>query len=134
MPRQSPRRIKNKHARSRVTNGTRMFLRVPGDNRSAVARRTRDIFDQLCADLGGWDLLSEAQLQLARRCALISIKCEEIEADAVVGDDIDLELYGKLTDRLGRCLQRLGIKRVARDVALMPSVKDYIEHINKEAG
>jgi hypothetical protein len=63
---------------------------------------------------------------------LISIKCEELEADAVVaGDRIDLELYGKMTDRLGRCLQRLGLKRIPRDVALAPSVLDYIEHVSQ---
>src|SRR5262245_21371287 len=105
----SKRQPKSKLARSKVSNGTRMFLRVPGDNRASEARRFRDIFDQLCVDTWGWDTMSEAQIQLARRCALISIKCEQLEAESMVNDGrIDLELYGKLTDRLGRCLQRLG--------------------------
>ena len=32
---------------------------------------------------------------------------------AAAGADIDLEVYGKLTDRLGRTFQRLGLKRIA---------------------
>ena len=44
------------------------------------------------------------------------------------GERIDLDLFGKLTDRLGRVLQRLGIKRTPRDVT--PTVDEYIEHIN----
>jgi hypothetical protein len=127
MPRERRRNTKAKVARARVSNGSKLFL--PGvDGRSAIARRTRDIFDQLCADLGGFDLLSEAQTQLCRRAAMISIRCEEMEAESVAGQRMDLELYGKLTDRLGRVLQRLGIERTPRDVT--PSVKDYVEHIN----
>jgi hypothetical protein len=124
------RQPKSKLAKSNVSNGTRLFLRVPGDNRTSEARRFRDIFDQLCVDAGGWETLSEGQIQLARRCALISIKCETLEAESMVNDGrIDLELYGKLTDRLGRCLQRLGIKRTPRDVT--PTLAEYIEHINE---
>ena len=120
--------VKSKHASSRVTNHSRLFL--PGvDGRSAIARRTRDIFDAICSDLGGIDLMSEAQLQLCRRAAMISIQCEEMEARGVLGERIDLELFGRLTDRLGRVLQRLGIKRVPRDVALTPSVFAYVEHV-----
>jgi hypothetical protein len=96
--------------------------------RSAIARRIRDIFDAICRDLGGHDILSEAQMQLVRRASLISIKCEELEARAVQGEPIDLDLFGQMTDRLGRCLQRLGIRRVPKNVT--PSVAEYIEHIN----
>jgi hypothetical protein len=120
--------VRVKRVRSRVTNGSKLWL--PGtDGRSPVASRARDILTQLFADLGGFDTLSEAQIQLCRRAAMISIRCEEMEAESVSGQRIDLDLYGKLTDRLGRCLQRLGIKRVPRDVELTPSVSDYIEHI-----
>jgi hypothetical protein len=59
---------------------------------------------------------------------MISIKCEEMESHGAQGEQIDLDVFGKLTDRLGRTLQRLGIKRVPRDVT--PSVSDYIAHIN----
>jgi hypothetical protein len=47
-----------------------------------------------------------------------------MEARAVSGQDIDLEVYGTLTDRLGRAFSRLGLKRVARDVT--PRLSDII--------
>jgi hypothetical protein len=113
--------VKSKQNSSQVTNGSKLFL--PGvDGRSAIARRTRDIFDQLCSDLGGD--LSEAQTQLCRRAAMIAISCEELESRGVQGERIDLDLFGKLTDRLGRVLQRLGIKRTPRDVT--PTVDQYL--------
>jgi hypothetical protein len=40
------------------------------------------------------DLLSEGQKQLARRCSLLAVECEQIEAKAVVGEEIDLDAYG----------------------------------------
>jgi hypothetical protein len=130
MSRERRRNAKSKVASSKVTNGSKLFL--PGvDGRSAIARRARDIFDAFCRDLGGHDQLSEAQTQLVRRAAMISIKCEEMESHGAQGEQIDLDVFGKLTDRLGRTLQRLGIKRVPRDVT--PSVSDYIKHINETA-
>jgi len=67
-------------------------------------------------DLGGVDHLSEGQKQLIRRAATLSIMAEAMEADAVRNLAFDGEAYGVLCDRLGRCLQRLGLERVARPV------------------
>src|SRR5215831_202240 len=106
--------------RSAVTNGKRLHVVNPGD--TAWARRFRDVLAEITNDLGGPSLLSEGQRQLARRCATISIACERMEGEAAAGEPIDLELYGRLTDRLGRALQRLGIERKPRDVG--PSFSD----------
>jgi hypothetical protein len=103
-----------KDQRSAVTNGKRLHVVAPGDN--AWARRFRDILAEIVNDLGGHDLLSEAQRQLARRAATISIACERLEGEATAGIAIDLDCYGMLVDRLGRCLQRLGIERRPHDV------------------
>jgi hypothetical protein len=109
-------------ARSRISNGKDILEGI--DQRSAAARRFRDVLTNIYGDLGGLELLSEGQCQLARRCATISIACERMEARAVSGQDIDLEVYGTLTDRLGRAFSRLGLKRVARDVT--PRLSDII--------
>jgi hypothetical protein len=101
-------------ARSRLTNGKDIVAGL--DQRSAEYRRFRDILCQIIADLGGAEQLSEGQRQLARRCATIAIECERMESQSVAGKKIDLEVYGALTDRLGRAFQRLGLKRVPRDV------------------
>jgi hypothetical protein len=49
---------------------------------------------------------------------------EAMEADAVSNKAFDVDLYGQLTDRLGRCLQRLGLERKARDVT--PTLQSYL--------
>jgi len=105
-----------------VSNGKRLHVVQPGD--TAWARRFRDVLAEITSDLGGADLLSEGQRQLARRCATIAIACEKIEGEAAAGAEIDLETYGKLTDRLGRALQRLGLKRQPRDVT--PTLAEVI--------
>jgi hypothetical protein len=103
--------------RSALTNGNRLFvLEGNADGRSATYRRFKDVLEQILADLGGPDILSEAQRQLCRRAATLSIMAESMESDAVGNKPFDVDLYGQLTDRLGRCLQRLGLKRVARPV------------------
>jgi hypothetical protein len=102
-------------SRSRVGNGAALFLEGT-DGRSAAARRFRDVLAEIASDLGGIENLSEAQRQLARRCALLSVECEKMEARAVAGEPIDLDLFGQLVDRLGRALQRIGLRRVPRDV------------------
>jgi hypothetical protein len=101
--------------RSRVTNGRALF--VEADSRGPWARRFKDILAEITNDLGGVDVLSEGQKQLARRCATIAIACEKLEGQAAAGLDIDLNVYGQLTDRLGRAFQRLGLERRARDVS-----------------
>jgi hypothetical protein len=45
----------------------------------------------------------------------LSFTAECMEVDAVAGNAFDIDLFGQLTDRLGRCLQRLGLERKARD-------------------
>jgi hypothetical protein len=47
-----------------------------------------------------------------------------MEVDAVAGNAFDIDLFGQLTDRLGRCLQRLGLERKSRDVT--PSLSAYL--------
>jgi hypothetical protein len=102
--------------RSAVSNGTRLFCVDGLDGRSQTARRFRDLVEGMGNDLGGSDLLSEAQRQLIRRAATLSIMSESVEADFVRNLAFDGEAYGVLCDRLGRCLQRLGLERVARPV------------------
>ena len=111
-------------ARSRLTNGKDIVAGL--DQRSREYRRFRDILCQIIADLGGAEQLSEGQRQLARRCATIAIECERMESLSVAGEKIDLEVYGALTDRLGRAFSRLGLKRVAKDVT--PTLGSLLRH------
>jgi hypothetical protein len=103
--------------RSSITNGTRLFAPDTTDGRSIMARRFRDLVDDIATDLGGKDHLSTGQLQLIRRAAMMGVQCEILEAEAVAGKPFDVDVFGQLTDRLGRCFQRLGLERKTRDVS-----------------
>jgi len=122
----SPAAKQRRPIRSSVTTGKRLHVVRPGDN--AWSRRFRDVLELIIDDIGGPEALSEGQRQIARRCATLSVECERMEGQALAGDPINVELYGSLTDRLGRALQRLGLKRVKRgNAALMPDLHDYID-------
>jgi hypothetical protein len=117
--------------RSRVSNGKTLF--VEADQRGPWARRWKDVLAEIVSDLGGADLLSEGQKQMARRCATISIACEKMEGQVAEGIEIDLDGYGQLTDRLGRCFMRLGLKRQARNIT-PPSIEEYARHVHDRSG
>ena len=104
-----------KSTRSRVTNGSSLHMGEV-DGRTASAKRFRDVLGEIVSDLGGRDGLSEGQRQIARRAAMMSVQCEAMEAKAVAGEEIDVDRYGSLSDRIGRAFHRLGLKRVARDI------------------
>ena len=52
------------------------------------------------------------------------MQCENMEARSVGGAEIDLDTYGQLSDRIGRACQRLGLKRVAKE---LPDLRKYNE-------
>src|ERR1700736_1631311 len=101
--------------RSRLSNGAKLLPMT--DGRSATARRFKDLVEDIAADLGGKDHLSEGQRQLIRRAAMLSAESERMEALAARGEaEFDIDLYGMICDRLGRLFGRLGLERVARPV------------------
>jgi hypothetical protein len=53
------------------------------------ARRFRIVASRMAFDLGGRENLTEAQQQLIRRCAMLSVQCELLEAQAVEGRDLN---------------------------------------------
>jgi hypothetical protein len=112
------------HGRSRVGNGAKLLPLT--DGRSATARRFKDLVEDIAADLGGKDHLSEGQRQLIRRAAMLSAESERMEALAARGEaEFDIDLYGMICDRLGRLFGRLGLERVARDAT--PTLQNYLQ-------
>jgi hypothetical protein len=95
--------------RSAVTNDP-LFLRDV-DGRSMVARRYRDVAIALADDLGGHDKLSESSKILVRQAAALTVQVETLQTKIVSGEDVDLEQLTRLSNVLGRTLQRLGLKR-----------------------
>jgi hypothetical protein len=76
-------RVGIRRRRSRVTNGSALF--AVGPQTSAYARRLRDILGEVISDLGGPSELSEAERQLARRAASLSVACEKLEESICTG-------------------------------------------------
>jgi hypothetical protein len=142
--RQPVRELKRGKGRSRVTNGSKLL--PLSDGRSATARRFRDLYEDISADLGGVAMLSEGQKQLIRRAAMLSAECERMEAMAARNDRrpdgaiawksevpfvFDLEIYGALCDRLGRLFGRLGLERKSKDVT--PDLRSYLAGKDRSA-
>jgi len=112
--------------RAAVSNGSRLHAGEV-DGRSVEARRFRDILSEITSDLGGSDTLSEGQRQLSRRAAMLSVRGELMESEAVSTGEMDLAAYGSLTDQLGRVFNRLGLKRTPRPV----EVSHVVDHFSR---
>src|SRR5262245_64594322 len=111
-----------KRIRSAVTNGRRLF--VDGAGNSAWSRRYRDLVTGHIADMGGRDLLSEAQLSLVKRAAAIEIELERMEGALSAGALVDLDLFTRSASHLRRLFETLGVERRPRDVSLM-TLQEY---------
>ncbi len=116
--------------RSRVSNGSALLAGV--DQRSALARRYRDICSSIATDQGGADRLSEARLQLIRRFAAASVLAEQMEAKLASGGEVDITVHAQLSSTLVRLAGRIGINRASKNVT--PTVTEYIEQLNRETG
>ena len=81
------------------------------DGRTVAARRYKAICGALSDDLGGQDKLSEPSKILVRQAAALSVELENLQSKIVAGEDVDLEQLTRLSNVLGRTLQRLGLKK-----------------------
>jgi hypothetical protein len=71
---------------------------LPGiDQRSAIARRYRDVMCAITADLGGESRLSEARLQLIRRFSALVVQAETMEAALVDGKPFDSSAHAHIS-------------------------------------
>ena len=100
-----------------------------GEIRTIEAGRFRSILSGIVSDLGGLPELSTGELQLARRCAQISVACEIMEQQAARGETFDVTSYGTLTGHLTTALKAIGLKRVPRDVT--PTLRDYLTAVRQ---
>jgi hypothetical protein len=66
-----------------------MFVAL-GDGRTAWAKRWNDLVLTHANDLGGFDMLSEAQLSICRRAAAIECELESMEGKMSTGQLIGL--------------------------------------------
>src|SRR3954452_19972672 len=83
--------------RSRATNGKTLFA-DGGDMRGPWARRLRDVWGLHLSDLGGPEVVSEAEKSIARRAAVLTVELERLESRFAVEDASreDLDLYSRV--------------------------------------
>jgi hypothetical protein len=99
---------------SQVTKGKRMFVEQLGDGRSAWAKRWADLIVAHVSDLGGIEMISEAQLSICRRAGALECELESIEARMSASEPIDLAVYARLTGCLCRLFELVGVKRLSK--------------------
>ena len=104
-------------ARSRVTNGKELLANI--DGRSTEARRYRDLCFSFADDCGGAATLTEVQRALVRQAAALTVQSEKLQAAMIRGEDVSDEQMTRVANALGRTLNRLGIKRRAREVSTL---------------
>ncbi len=98
--------------RSAITNGARTLVDV--DHRTAWMRRLKDLIAAHISDAGGEDAaLSEGQLALIRRAAMMEIQLEMLDTKFANNEGCassrDLDLYGRTSGNLRRVLESLGL-------------------------
>jgi hypothetical protein len=111
--------------RSAVTNGSQLLAGC--DHRSSRMRRLKDLIGGHVADLGGRDLISEAEFCLVRRAAILTLELELLEAKFEANDGAkvqELECYQRVASSLRRLLESLGLQRRQRDVT--PSLGEIL--------
>jgi hypothetical protein len=110
---------------SRITSG-RSLLPHGTDMNSVWSRRWSDLIRLFVEELGGDNIVSQAERSLVRRIATIQVACEKLEQEFADDDDTPiakLDQYQRLSNTLRRLLTTVGIKRVPREV---PDLQDYI--------
>jgi hypothetical protein len=98
---------------SSVITGKRMFVNL-GDARSAWAKRWADLITAHASDLGGPEVLSEAQLSICRRASAIECELEATEGRMSAGQSIDIGQYARLIGCLCRLFELVGVRGRAR--------------------
>jgi hypothetical protein len=91
---------------------------------SARARRYREITQGMIAEQGGAEKCSEGRQQLIRRFAAAAVLAEQVEAELLRGDPVDIKAYALIASTLVRIAQCIGIDRPA--TRNTPSLREYL--------
>lgn len=113
LPRRNPR------ARTRLTNGTTLFLGEV-DGRTEVGRRYGDLIADLTAERGGQAVMDLHQIEAIRTYAGLAIQRDLMHAALARGEKVDGEALGQIGDRMDRQARRMGpplgpVRKTLRD-------------------
>jgi hypothetical protein len=110
---------------ARIPSKSRLRTLDDLDQRTASARRARELVDGLTEDLGGRTVITVAVRQLIQRAAILGAFLADIETRWLQGEAIAADDYFVAINAQRRVLASLGLKRIARDVT--PTVSEYIK-------
>jgi hypothetical protein len=100
------------------------------DQRRRPYRRYESIRSAVLSDLGGEESTSEIQRQLISKFATLALQLEEMEAAALAGNEIDVDLFGRGAGHLRRIAEALGSKRVPKNV---PTLAEHLARLTLQA-
>ena len=110
----------------------RLLTRDNLDGRTKAAQKFDAIASGIAEDLGGEDRLSTVEKHLVEAFAGAAIAVGDLNARLLLGEEIDILEQSQAISTMVRVAQRIGVKRIARNVN-PPSPAAYIEHVQKEA-
>jgi hypothetical protein len=87
----------------------------------------RDLVVGHVADLGGAEILSDAQISLIKRAATLEAELERLDAMLSRGELVNLDEYGRATSHLRRLFETLGIERRAKDITPPSPMRQAVE-------
>lgn len=102
------------------------------DGRSTALKQFDAIASGIAADLGGEDRLSTVERHLVEAFAGAAICVNDLNARLLLGEKIEILEFSQAISSVVRLAARIGVKRVAREIA--PSVEDYLAHVNRQEG
>jgi hypothetical protein len=94
------------------------------DGRTRSALMARDTLAGLLSDLGGEDVASVAERQIAQRAAVLAAVAEDLEARLLQGDEVDVDELLAVGNAQRRLLATIGLERRSKDVT--PSTAAYL--------
>jgi ribosomal protein L12E/L44/L45/RPP1/RPP2 len=123
--RRSPIAPRSPASRSAVTNRSRVHQK--GDERSANARRYRDLIASFSVDLG--DDISESDMAMIRTAAGLTLKSELLHADLVAGRDVDADQLIRLAGTSRRALAAVSARAEDRK----PPAQTFADYLARKA-
>jgi hypothetical protein len=95
--------------------------------RSAIGRRFKDLLYAYEADAGGHEVLSQGQLAIIRRIAMLQVQLELLEqkfalAEGGIASQRDLLFYQRTAGQQRRLIESVNLHhgRIARDITTDP--------------
>jgi hypothetical protein len=110
-------------AATRVASG-RSIHATPINPGLTWARRGREVYNAIVADLGGPDLQSELATQTIRRAVGLIVMAEQAEAQLAAGEKIEIEKHISVINAFNRTAGALGLQRQAKDIT--PSLHELL--------